>query len=122
VPLHVEGRLAYWFGGAHRGAFRPYAQVGGGMAQVDSKVSVEIIDTQAIRACGVAGLTYTGSNCLSMKVNAWRKTGTVFASAGFGALIATGESAGFIVEARSMFLFPEQGITLSGQAGFTLGF
>lgn len=121
IPVHVEGRVAYWFGGAHTGALRPYAQLSGGLAQVDAKVTLDIVDTQAIQECARLGTTY-GSNCLRRTVNAWRKTGTVFGSAGFGALIATGKSAGFIVEGRGMFLFPETGITLSAQAGFTIGF
>lgn len=121
IPLHIEGRLAYWFTGAHRGAFRPYAQLSGGLAQVDAKVTVDIIDTQAISYCSSLGTTY-GSGCLRQTVNAWRKTGTVFASAGFGALIATGANAGILIEGRGMFLFPESGTTLSAQAGFSVGF
>jgi hypothetical protein len=121
IPFHIEGRLAYWFGGAHRGSFRPYAQLSGGLAQVDSSLSVEIVDTQYISDCASKG-NEVGTGCLKRKVNAWRKTGTVFASAGFGALIATGNNAGILIEGRSMFLFPDQGITLSGQAGFSVGF
>lgn len=121
IPFHIEGRLAYWFGGAHSGAVRPYAQLSGGMAQVDARMNVDIVDTQYINDCASKG-NKAGSGCLRRTVNAWRKTGTVFASAGFGALIATGKSSGILIEGRSMFLFPAQGITLSGQAGFSFGF
>jgi hypothetical protein len=121
IPVHIEGRLAYWFGGAHTGAFRPYAQVSGGLAQVDAKVTVDIVDTQAIQECARLGTTY-GSSCLRRTVNAWRKTGTVFGSAGFGALIATSQNTGVIVEGRGMFMFPEAGVALSAQAGFSIGF
>jgi hypothetical protein len=121
LPFHVEGRLAYWFTGAHRGALRPYAQLSGGMAQIDSSVNVDIVDTQYISECATKG-NKAGSGCLKRTVNAWRKTGTVFASAGFGALIATGKNAGILLEGRGMFLFPVQGISLSGQAGFSIGF
>jgi hypothetical protein len=122
VPVHVEGRLAYWFGGAHTGTLRPYAQVSGGVAQVDAKVQVNIIDSQAVVECAQLGRAVVGDGCLRRTLNAWRKSGTVFGSAGFGTLIATGDSAGFIVEGRGMFLFPASGIALSAQAGFTIGF
>lgn len=121
IPVHAEGRLAYWFGGAHRGGFRPYAQLGGGLAQIDAKVKVDIVDTQVIAACASRGTT-VGSGCLRQTLNAWRKTGTVFGSAGFGALIATGDNSGFIVEGRGLFLFPVTGTSLSAQLGFTVGF
>lgn len=121
IPVHAEARVAYWFTGAHSGAIRPYAQLGGGLAQVDAKMAVDIIDSQAIVDCTRLG-TRQGTGCLKRTVNAWRKTGTVFGSAGLGALIATSKTTGFILEGRGMFLLPESGISLSAQAGFTVGF
>jgi hypothetical protein len=122
LPFHAEGRVAYWFGGAHKGAFRPFVQVGGGAAQVDAKVEVEIVDPAYVPACASQGKV-AGERCLVRTVNAWRKAGTVFGTAGLGAMIATGQTAGIVVEGRAMALFPSptEGIAISGLLGFTLG-
>jgi hypothetical protein len=121
IPAHAEARVAYWFTGAHSGVIRPYVQLGGGLAQVDARVTVNIVDSQAVLECSRNG-TRQGTGCLARELNAWRKTGTVFGSAGLGALIATSKATGFILEGRGLFLLPESGISLSAQAGFTVGF
>jgi hypothetical protein len=122
LPFHAEGRVAYWFGGAHKGVFRPFVQVGGGAAQVDAKVSVQIVDPAFGPSCAAQAKT-AGQGCLVQTVNAWRKAGTVFGTAGLGAMIATGNTTGIVIEGRGMFLFPEptDGIAVSGLVGFTLG-
>ncbi len=95
--------------------FRPFIQVGGGAAQVDAKIQVDIIDPQFVPECTLQGRS-AGEGCLVRRVNAWRKAGTVFGTAGLGALIATGENAGIVLEGRGMFLFPDptSGIAISG--------
>lgn len=122
LPFHAEGRVAYWFGGAHKGVFRPFVQLGGGAAQVDAKVEVEIIDPAYVPQCAAARKN-PGERCLVQTVNAWRKTGTVFGTAGLGAMIPTGKTAGIVLEGRGMFLFPAptEGIAISGLASFNIG-
>lgn len=120
LPFHAEGRVAYWFGGAHKGVFRPFVQLGGGAAQVDAKVELEIIDPAFVPECAAARRN-PGERCLVQTVNAWRKTGTVFGTAGLGAMIPTGKQAGIVLEGRGMFLFPTDGIAVSGLASFSIG-
>lgn len=119
VPFHAEVRGAYWFTGAHKGTFRPFVQLGGGVAQVDAGVPVHIIDTQFITEC--YDRQQTNSDCLERELTAWRKTGTVFVSAGLGAMLAVGETSGFVLEGRGMMLFPESGTALAAALGYSFG-
>lgn len=119
VPIHAEVRGAYWFTGAHRGTVRPYAQLGAGLAQVDAGATVHIVDTQFIQTCFDLG--QTTSNCLERKLTAYRVTGTAFASAGLGMMLAVGDNHGFMLEGRGMLMFPVSGTALAAGLGYTFG-
>jgi hypothetical protein len=47
LPIHLEARGTYWFRPLSALGFRPYVHVGGGMAQVDTKVEIDV------RECGL---------------------------------------------------------------------
>ena len=49
--IHAEGRVAYWFGSSPfaKTGIRPYAAVMGGMAEMDTKFTVPIIETAPAR-------------------------------------------------------------------------
>src|SRR5262249_14665232 len=48
TSLHLEGRLAYWIGKDpfERKVVRPFVAIVGGMAEIDTKVSVQILETE----------------------------------------------------------------------------
>ncbi len=117
-PIHAEARVAYWFTGVKSGLFRPYAQLGGGMAQVDASVSTPIVDGARAVNDPVCAADPT---CVIAPVDAWKKTGTVFISAGVGTLIALGESHGLLLEGRGMQMLGAAGLGAAVQAGYAFG-
>jgi hypothetical protein len=106
LPLHVEVRAKYWFGGLAKPGFKAYVVVGGGIAEVDSSITAYVNDS-------------TGS---SLSKTAWRKTGTGFATGGFGLGALISRSFGLFIEPRFMQMFPTSGevfaAQLVGQYGF----
>jgi hypothetical protein len=112
LPIHAEGRVAYWFGGfAPRTGPRFFLAASGGVAQVDAKVRV---------------VSYLDENDFMAdkrtEHDAWRKTGTGFASLGGGALWALTPSSGILGELRVMQMFGASGTVLAPQLGYALGF
>jgi hypothetical protein len=119
VPFHAELRGMYWFGPIEPGKLRPYALVGGGLAQVDSSVTTEIVD----RCPGPP----TDPQCTTgqvqrSRVTVWKKTGTTFASAGGGALYPIDDRSGINAELKLEVLFPSSGTGVALQAGYIRGF
>jgi hypothetical protein len=112
LPFHGELRAAYWFGAdpfARTGP-RPYLVVGGGVAQVDSSVSVIIYKN----ATDYAANTQT-------KLDAWRKSGTGFVGGGVGMMLAVTPRQGPFVEVKFV---EELGLSSPGlnlQVGYALG-
>jgi hypothetical protein len=119
VPFHAELRGMYWFGGIEPGKLRPYAVAGGGLAQVDSSVTTEIVD----RCPGsTPEVPCTTGQIAKSRVTVWKKTGTTFASLGAGALYPFNDHSGISAELKLELLFPSSGTGVGLQAGYIRGF
>ena len=73
------------------------------------QASASIVDTSTVPTT-LAGEAAGSAACISQ-----------LASTALAPSTAT-DSSGFILEGRGLFLFPESGISLSGQLGYTFGF
>jgi hypothetical protein len=118
VPFHGEVRASYWFSAIQVGKVRPYATVGGGLAQVDSSVTTELVDRGPM---GQIRLDDQGQPTAS-RVTVWKKTGTTFASIGGGAMYPLSDHGGITAELKGVLLFPSSGMSVSLQAGYSHGF
>ena len=96
LPAHAELRGAYFFGKApfERHGLRPFVQVSGGLAQIDTEISVKTYDDQQ---------SFNSSK--TTELNAWRKSGTEFASLGGGVAYALASQHAIIAEVRFMQMF-----------------
>ena len=119
VPFHAELRGTYWFGPIQLGKLRPYATLGGGLAQVDSSVTTQVVDRCPDNSqdppCTV------GQIALS-RVTVWKKTGTTFVGLGGGALYPLSDHSGINAELKAVLLFPSSGVSMALQAGYQHGF
>lgn len=121
-PLHAELGASYWFRDGlnlQRGALVPFASLSAGLAQVDASLEVPIVDQSAAALEDCAG---QGGECLVKNVEAWRKTGTLFAALGGGALYAIDERGGVVADLRLMQLFPSPGTGFALRLGYRYGF
>jgi tetratricopeptide (TPR) repeat protein len=123
LPIHIELRAAYWPFGVDEGSVRPFLQLSGGMAQVDAKVSTPIVDGARQAYCSSPLVNAaTDPDCYSVSVDAWKKAGTVFLSAGFGMMFAFGDSHGLVVDGRGMQLLGADGLAVAATGGYSVGF
>lgn len=113
VPVHAEGRLSYWFGDDpfKRAGLRPFVMIGGGVTQVDSRTTVIVYETESDAIAD-----------RRLELEAWKKTGLAFVSAGAGAMLAIAPGHGPVAEIRFMQLFGAGGSALGAQLGYALGF
>ncbi len=111
-PFHGEVRAAYWFGSdpfARKGP-RPYVILGGGVAEVDSSVSVLIFADQA---------DYKSNK--TTPLTAWRKAGTGMVTGGVGVLFPVSLRHGPFLEAKVMELLGATSTSVNLQVGYALG-
>jgi hypothetical protein len=118
VPFHAELRGSYWFAPIQVGKIRPYATVGGGLAQIDSSVTTELVDRSPT---GQIPVNAQGEPQAS-RVTVWKKTGTTFASIGGGAMYPLSDHGGVTAELKGVLLFPSSGMSVALQAGYSHGF
>jgi hypothetical protein len=109
MPLHVEARLAYFFGRniLARKGLRFFAFASGGMMEVDASQSVDV------RPAGIPAP--------AVFLDAWTKTGLGFVSVGPGLMFAITPNSGPCLELRPTVLFPTFGFAASGLLGYTIG-
>lgn len=108
-PIQIEARLAYWFGNnvfARKG-LRFFAFASGGMTEVDASQNIDVRSNS--------------SPSTPIFVDAWRKTGLGFVSAGPGMMYAVSPNSGVTLELKPIVLFPTFGVALSAQLGYSIG-
>ena len=117
-PFHIEGRVTYYFGSSplSRKGLRPYAFLGGGMAEVDTSVLVKVYESE-----GPDGRAAFDRGDVT-SLHAWKKTGTSFAALGGGVMFAFSPKHGLYLDARVMQMFGESGTAISPQLGYQGGF
>ena len=110
--LHAEARVAFWFGKEPfaRDRVRPYLVVAGGLAEIDDRLEVPIVETDLTK-----GVHPTQT------LTAWRHTGGAFAGLGGGAMIPLGAGHGVLAELKIQTLFPDFGLAMAPSIGYALG-
>ncbi len=136
-PLHLEARGTYYFGNVTQGRSRfvPLVAVGFGLAQVDSKVPVEIVDCrpEAIDECLDADQVDenlidpdTGAARLRT-LDAYKSLGQVFAVVSPGLLVAITKELSAVANVGLLLMTEEEQssslvLTLQPSLGVMLGF
>jgi hypothetical protein len=128
LPLHLEGRVSYSIGKKPydgRGV-RPFFFLSGGLAQVDTRVDVQVLEDGA--ACGPV----VNGNCTKnsgdrkepqkQTLSAYKQAGMGFAGGGFGLAYHPVAGLAFNVGLRASATFPVATFVLAPEAGFGLGF
>lgn len=116
LPLHAEGRLAYWFTGKAYGEVSGFAFVAGGVGQIDSKTEVTVQEDP-----NAPPPTAQLDNPPTQKLEAWKKSGVGFGALGAGAFFALGRTHGIEIEGRVSYLFPTTGVAFSIGLGYVFG-
>ena len=137
-PLHIEARAAYWFKALSMKGLHPYIHIGGGMAQVDGKVTVPafrhaVTDQGCVQNPGpttpqpqgcvqISPGQYRkeGTVYYAVKYDAWRKMGQGFGTLGGGVLFPLGDTGGVQVNLNIMFMLPSSGTVLEPSLGYVL--
>jgi hypothetical protein len=113
VPVHVEGRAAYWFVGERALPTRGIGMYGvgaAGFAQLDAEVNVTVHE---------AGIE-AGENMV-----VWRKMGRQFIAVGAGGFLPLGNDAKYgaaRLEMRYMLTLPDTGAAFSPSLSYAYGF
>jgi hypothetical protein len=110
VFYQAELMAQYWAG---RRAFRTdrvgvFGQVSGGVAEIDGSVKVKVTETP-----GVIPPPSQLDNPSSQTLDAYKKTGSGFASFGLGMFLPFGSASGLLADLRFIALFPTSGFALS---------
>jgi hypothetical protein len=131
LPVHVEGRIAYWPRGLWGAGVLPYVHLGAGLAEVDLKkgdVTVrdctEAPGRQAFLDCIAATEEYAPSNdpvLPARRLDAYRKLGDAFVAAGGGISVPLGSSTALQVNINALLMLPSVGVVVQPSVGVTYG-
>jgi hypothetical protein len=136
-PLHFEARGTYYFGNLTQGRSRivPYVAAGFGLAQVDSKVPVQMVDClpDAIQQCQSAPqvneqlINPNGGAARLRTLDAYKSLGTVFGTISPGVMVALTRELSAVGNVGVLLMTDEQAstslvINLQPTLGVELGF
>lgn len=133
LPVHLEGRLGLWPGHAPfaRSGVRPFFMLSGGLAQIDTKVKVQLLEDG--RACGAPHPADTTTLCTRMSadgvieprqqtVSVYKQAGLGFASLMFGLQFAPTARVALHLGVRGSVTFPVVTGVFSPEGGLSIGF
>lgn len=131
LPVHLEGRLGYWPGKTpfvgH--VVRPYMMISGGVAQVDTKVTVQVLEDG--KACGAKNPSSSSSPCTLptgnpekrvQSLTAYKQAGLGFGSLAFGVHFVPSPVVALYLAARINVTFPVVTGVISPEGGVAFGF
>jgi hypothetical protein len=114
--MHAEARALYWFGSApfQQSGLRPFLGVAAGLASMDAKFSVPILESAAT-------VDPVRGRPRAQDLGVFRKAGPGFGGIVAGVMIPFGAGHGLLVEMRGQLLFPNSGFGLSPAIGYAFG-
>jgi hypothetical protein len=125
VFYQAEAIGAYWLTGdafstKHLGAF---LQLSGGVAEIDGSAKVTVTETPTIFQTpgGVVPPASQLDNPPTQTLDAYKKTGSGFASAGIGTFLPFGSASGLLADLRFSVLLPTTGFAASLGVSGVLG-
>lgn len=119
-PVHLEARLTYHIVSLAKPGFHPYIHVGGGMAQVDAKMTVPVCRNNYLSADSPCQAP--GSPSLDTRnVTVWKRVGRNFVTAGGGLMYPFGNF-GAVLNVNFMYMLPDSGIVIEPSLGAVMGF
>lgn len=115
-PVHVEPRLTYHIVSLGKQGLHPYVHVGGGIAQVDAKMTVQV--------CNNGNCTDPAQPGVVSAKNAvvYKRVGQGFVTLGGGLLLPLAKNFGAQLNVNLMYMLPDSGIVIQPSLGAVLGF
>jgi hypothetical protein len=133
LPIHAEIRGTFWILPLNQKPFRAYVTLGGGMAQVDAKVSVperDCADTFAndwdpndgsFEECRTGDSSFNWEALDETNIDAWKKMGQGFVTGAVGGVFAFKDNMGIQLNVNVMYMLPASGIVFEPSLGFVYG-
>jgi hypothetical protein len=137
LPVHAEVRGSFWFLPLNAKFLRAYVAIGGGMAQVDARVSVperDCADTLlannmewneaedgSFADCRSGDLSFDWRKLPETKIDAWKKMGQGFGTVAVGGMLAFTPNLGAQINFNFMYMLPASGIVMEPSLGFVMG-
>lgn len=133
-PVHLEGRAKWWIRGTKafsEPGFRPWIHVGGGMAQFDTKVPVDIVDCASppvpqaqFADCRAAGSAQEAQmyHGVRKSLTAVKQLGLGFATVGGGVMYAIAPNHGPVLNVNLVVPFPTISFVVEPSLGYVFGF
>ena len=123
LGFHAEVRAAYHFFGAYESKkLRPYAFVGGGLAQVNASVPVEVCGAPLTGAPTGNRFCDKNKTIRSTTVDAYQITGLNFIEFGGGATYGITPTFGVAAELKFMIMLPTSGFVIAPTFGPVVAF
>lgn len=114
LPIHAEPRLTYHFVSLGKPGLHPYIHAGGGLAQIDGKMTVSV--------CG-RNPTDNDPACTNIhSVYVYKRLGQGFVTLGGGAMYPFGKNFGAVLNVNFMYMLPDAGFVLQPSLGATMAF
>jgi hypothetical protein len=130
LPLHAEARFGVWPGrDPFTGTVRPFFMLSGGVAQVDAKAKVQVLEDG--NKCGAANPANTYSPCTlpqgmpearQQTLTVFRQDGLGFAALAFGIQFMPSTRVGMHLAVRGGVSFPSVAAIFSPELGLDVGF
>jgi hypothetical protein len=134
LPIHAEVRGTFWILPLTAKPFRAYVSLGGGMAQVDAKVSIperDCADTLESPPWDTANGTFpecrAGDSSFDWReleetpIDAWKKMGQGFVTGALGGVYAFKDNMGVQLNINFMYMLPASGFVMEPSLGFVYG-
>jgi hypothetical protein len=133
LPIHAEVRGTFWILPLTMKPLRAYVSLGGGMAQVDAKVSVperDCADTRepdwdmengSFSDCRTGDSSFNWTELEETPVDAWKKMGQGFITGAIGGVFAFKDNMGVQLNVNFMYMLPASGFVMEPSLGFVYG-
>ena len=135
-PYHAEGRLKVYFtdvfsdDGRGLNGFTGFLMAGGGLAQVDPQVEVQVAECASGNRPDLTVISAAENRCLQSpnaaaelrEVNVVQRQGQGFVTVGLGARYGFGKHFAALANLNTMIMLPSSGVTLSPSLGLSAGF